>query len=316
MSDNEASNTFVVVNDEAVALGISTEKKEESAPSSDKQPEKTPEKADGKADDKPADDPDGKKPDGEEGKDKETDKDAPDADDASEKRHQRRFEKRINRVTKRAKLAEERADSAEQRASKAERKLAELKAQNSKPKPEDFDRHEDYETALEKWTEGKKKPEEAPKQRKNPEFEEAFAEVTDSFEEGRKRHKDFDDLVLVDDLKITPPMVMAMADSDDPSEIAYYLGQHKDETARIAEMSPVRQAKEIAKIELKLSEEKGKDKPSDKANPAQPPKKVTTAPEPVKPVSGNDASEKKLEDMNFAEFEESRNKARSKSKFW
>jgi len=313
MNTEEMSNAFVVVNDEAETLDISVEKKEESAPSTEKKPESKSEKTDEKAGEKGKPEgkaQEGKKPEGEskdEGK-KEGDKDTPDADDASGKRHQRRFEKRIGRLTKRAGLAEERA-------AKAERELAEIKSQSSKPKPEDFDTHKEFETALEKWTEKKPKPSsEAKKPAANSDFVEALAEVSDSFEDGRKAHEDFDELVLAKDTRITEPMIIAMADADDPSEIAYYLGKHKSETARIAELSPLRQAKEIAKIEAKLAAKKSEateKKPDDKA----PTKKVTQAPAPVKPVSGNDASEKKLEDMDFAEFENSR-KQSTKSKFW
>ena len=326
MNTEEMSNAFVVVNDEAETLNISVEKKEESAPSTEKKPESKSEKTDEKAGEK--DKPEGKaqegkKPEGEskdEGK-KEGDKDTPDADDASGKRHQRRFEKRIGRLTKRAGLAEERASSAEERAAKAERELAEIKSQSSKPKPEDFDTHKEFETALEKWTEKKPKPSsEAKKPAANSDFVEALAEVSDSFEDGRKAHEDFDELVLAKDTRITEPMIIAMADADDPSEIAYYLGKHKSETARIAELSPLRQAKEIAKIELKLTaQDKDKDKTPEKENKTEakaPGKKVSQAPAPLNPLSGNDASEKKLEDMDFAEFEQERKRKSASKSFW
>jgi hypothetical protein len=61
--------------------------------------------------------------------------------------------------------------------------------------------------------------------------------------------------------------------SDVGPDLAYYLGTNPKEADRISRLSPYMQAKEIGKIEAKLSD-----------NP--PVKKTTSAPPPIAPISG------------------------------
>jgi hypothetical protein len=60
-------------------------------------------------------------------------------------------------------------------------------------------------------------------------------------------------------------------------EILYHLGQNPAEAKRIAQLSPLSQAKEIGKLEDKLS-----------SNP--PAKKTSSAPAPISPVNGKGTS--------------------------
>jgi hypothetical protein len=74
-------------------------------------------------------------------------------------------------------------------------------------------------------------------------------------------------------LQLSEFMVGAAAESEVGHEILYHLGKNPAESARIASMSPFAQAKEIGKIEAKLT--------------ATPPKSPSKAPPPVVPVGGN-----------------------------
>jgi len=112
-------------------------------------------------------------------------------------------------------------------------------------------------------------------------------------EKGREKYADFNELVLHEDLKISPVMVEAilLTDNDkvEAEDILYYLGKHPEESARIAKLSPLKAAGEIGKIEAKLS-----------APP--PPKKITQAPEPITPVKTTGATELDPSKMSPKEY--------------
>lgn len=254
------------------------------------------------------------------------------ADDQSDKRRSpRRFEKRISRLTKRAKENSERAERAERELTEAREKLAKYEAQESRPKSDQFDSQEEFEAALEKWSreQAGKKPgsgkKNTAKTAEEEEFEDALADVMDIFEENSSQYDDFKDVVFNDKVTITPPMVVALADTEDPTAIAYHLGKNPEEAARIAKLSPVRQAKEIGKLEAMLAKESkpdddDDDDDDDKKAPAKSDdsqKRQSKAPRPIDPVKGSDASDKDISDMSFNEFEQARAKERSgKKKFW
>ena len=239
------------------------------------------------------------------------------------KRSPSRFQKRIDRKTKQAADAEKRAEKAEKRAEAAEKKLAESgKADNAKaeePEPSDYDNYDDYLKALDDFN-GKEpekkaepKPKEEPKKVDEAKAEEVDDELLDaledaesSFETARERYVDFNEVIGNKDANITRDMVIAMSDADNAGDIAYHLGKNEDEANRIAELSPLAQAKEIGKLEVKLA----------KKPPAE--KKVTNAPNPIEPVGGGDATEKAEKDMTFSELEAHRNKqeVRSGGSFW
>ena len=95
-----------------------------------------------------------------------------------------------------------------------------------------------------------------------------------------------------------------MSDADNSGDIAYFLGKNTDEASRISKLSTIAQAKEIGKLEVKLTK---------KPLPAS---KTTEAPKPIEPVGGSDATEKKPEDMSFKEYEADQNAKTRRGGFW
>ena len=96
-------------------------------------------------------------------------------------------------------------------------------------------------------------------------------------------HPGFKDRLHADDLKISREMAAFIADPD--SEVGFhvgdYLSQNKEEAAKIADMSPTQQMREMTKLEAKIGKEIAK------ANAEK--KKASTAPEPpANPVDGTD----------------------------
>jgi hypothetical protein len=92
-------------------------------------------------------------------------------------------------------------------------------------------------------------------------------------EDARGRYEDFEQVAYNPNLPITTVMAETIQASDVGPDLAYYLGTNPKEADRISRLSPYMQAKEIGKIEAKLSD-----------NP--PVKKTTSAPPPIAPISG------------------------------
>jgi hypothetical protein len=94
----------------------------------------------------------------------------------------------------------------------------------------------------------------------------------DREEAAMDKYDDFDQVVKNPNLPISDAMAEAIKSSDVGPDVAYYLGTNIKEAARISKLSPLMQAKEIGKIEAKLSD-----------NP--PVRKTTSAPAPISPVT-------------------------------
>lgn len=89
-------------------------------------------------------------------------------------------------------------------------------------------------------------------------------------EQARERYVDFAQVVENPLLTITPPMAEFIYDSDVGPDVAYYLGKNPAKAEQIAQLSPVRAARELSRIEAEIA-----SKP--KATPSK-------APEPITPV--------------------------------
>lgn len=70
--------------------------------------------------------------------------------------------------------------------------------------------------------------------------------------EARRKYPDFDVVTSRQDVPLTPAMMQAIVESDAGGELVYYFGQHPEEGARIAKLSPVSSVREIGKIEGRL----------------------------------------------------------------
>lgn len=235
---------------------------------------------------------------------------ASESTDANEERGSNRFQKRIDRLTKRAAEAERLANEERQKREELERKLTGDKPESGdEPDPAQFDNYSEYLDALAKFNdnEGKQdKPKDPPKSEQqegtDPEFTEALEEVQASFADSASKYADFNEVVTAPDVPITPEMVKALAETDDPAALAYYLGKNKEEAARIAGLKPLAIAREFGRIEAKLTK--------------QPRKSATQAPDPITPVSGSDGSEPDLKDLSFSEYEAAMNKRTQRKGFW
>lgn len=106
------------------------------------------------------------------------------------------------------------------------------------------------------------------------------AAVAESFqakaEAASEKYADFDIVVSNPSLRINAEMAEFIADSDVGAEVAYHLGKNPTLAARIADMTPIKAARELTRIESELA-----SKP--KATPSR-------APEPITPVGSRGRS--------------------------
>ncbi len=117
----------------------------------------------------------------------------------------------------------------------------------------------------------------------------------------KKVHADFEDVAYSEAVAVTDVMQRAIVESDEGPAVAYWLGSNPNESARIAKLSPARQAAEIGKIEAKLQATA-----STAAAPVQPVTKLSKAPPPPAPLSGQSkVTAPSLNDANldYATFE-------------
>lgn len=119
---------------------------------------------------------------------------------------------------------------------------------------------------------------------------ERFTEKSNSLvAEGAKKHTDYMDALKDLSAEVgsfverngapSPFMDVVLEVSDKPAELLYHLGKNPDIAADLADLSPIKLAKRLARIESELT---------DKATP-----KTSNAPKPLEPVKGK-ASDSEL----------------------
>ena len=121
-------------------------------------------------------------------------------------------------------------------------------------------------------------------------LEDRAREFVDQRTEARARYADYDQ---VSERAFIPrefaPMIL---ECDSPHDVVYYLGKNPDEGRRLSAMNPVAAARELGKIEARLS--------------APRPKTTTSAPDPISPVRGTASGTKNPERMSPAEWRAAR----------
>lgn len=163
--------------------------------------------------------------------------------------------------------------------------------------PANFETYEDYvQASIKKGIEeGIKGIQEGQKAEKKAE---TIQTIQKQYGEARKVHEDFNEIALNPALPINQN-IMDAAMGDNFAEILYELGKNPEKAAEIAVMSPLQAAREIGKIEARIT------------NPAIKPKpKETNAPPPVPTVGGPSADnvpdDKKSKEQLHAKWEKTR----------
>lgn len=209
------------------------------------------------------------------------------ADPAAEKadeapKPKKTFQERMDERTRQLRETERERDAARQEAQELARKLAEKG-------------HEVDESEIEELIEERVTAREQERQAKQA--KEAFDK---RMSDAAEKHDDFYEVVIEGAEQnlwpCTTDMNAAIMESDIAGEIAYHLATNPDEARRIAALTPHSQAREIGKLEAKLSAA-----PAPQQKPA---KTLTNAPEPAPTVRGVNGQFKVASDTSdFAAFE-------------
>ena len=230
-------------------------------------------------------------------------------------------QKRINKITREKYEAQRETERIKERLLKLEAKYkaVELEKQkaaltNARPKQEDFDSDEEFYESMGRWAAKMEIHDD-----RSSKVDEVLVEEepvdprTKIIETGKETYPDFEELVLREDLKITPLMIEAASDSEYASDIFYHLGQNPEYAATISAMkSPAQVAREIGRIENKFIgeeiEEVVTSDPSmdseflEKSKSKPKKKKVSPAPAPVKPLGGGGVTATNLENAGIDDY--------------
>jgi len=190
--------------------------------------------------------------------------DAEDKDEGEESRKSG-IQRRIDQLT-REKYEERR------RAELAERELARLKEEAAKQQPQagqpprvdDFDTYEDFLRAQVQYELEQREAlrnQEASLSQQAQQRADVQVRVEKTFEQGRGRYEDFDEVVTNPNVPVTDAMVEAIATSDVGADVAYFLGKNPAEAARLAALPPLELGRAIALIEMQVSRQPEKKLP-------------------------------------------------------
>lgn len=203
---------------------------------------------------------------------------------------------------------------AEERAAEARRATEELerirKAGEGKkpPQPGDFENYDDYIAAravfaarrandddrAEGVSAQKTAAERAMEEARARAAEEARRNFAESAAEARGRYADFDAVVFDSGVTIAPHIAEMIAFSDSPADLAYAVAKDRALAGKLSAMQPVEAAREIGRIEARLSFPQ--------------PRTQTKAPEPINPVRGKGGAARDPLKMSPAEYDEWRRK--------
>lgn len=167
-------------------------------------------------------------------------------------------------------------------------------AEITRPKPEDFTTTDAYIEALADWKYSER--EKARNEQVTKERNTSLAARSEALYTEAGKVAGFDREAF-DALPFTQTIASAVMESDVAPKLMAYMSSNPDEVARIAHLSPARQAAEIGRLEAKLTAEPPAPKPS-------------AAPAPIKPVTATAGGEKNPSEMTDAEFAAWRDKFR------
>lgn len=237
-------------------------------------------------------------------------------EDESEKEKPRKkggFQRRIDKLN--ARYAEERQqrEALEQRLAQLEgagdskSKKVETKVEaGGKPSPDDYESHADYVDALTDWKidqREKAKVEHEQKSKLQTEQQKLIQDHSARVESFKKKTADFDDVLSeVDEIPVSPAVQELILTSDNGPALMYELAKNPEEFERINKLSPLAAARELGRLESKLSAQASEEKKPE-------PKKLTKAPKPIDPVgTGKGSVAKSIDDPNlsFSEYERMR----------
>jgi hypothetical protein len=184
-----------------------------------------------------------------------------------------------------------------------------------KPSPDSFETYAEYTEALTDWK-IEQRDKAAKEQAAKSKFEAEQADVLKAHSARVKafteKTPDFLDVLEdVSHIPVSPTVERELLSSENGPELIYALAQDPAEFERINKLGPIAAARELGRLEVKLSSKATDPKPE--------PKKLTNAPKPLAPVgAGKGAVAKTIDDPNLSqrEYETIRRKQLAARKAW
>jgi hypothetical protein len=176
------------------------------------------------------------------------------------------------------------------------REQAEAKNRDVEPRRDEFRDDEAYlQAQIEHLAEKKAAQKVAERERaqQHERTQEAFLERAEAV---KSRYADFDAVVGNPALPINDGMAEFISDSDAGPDLAYFLGKHPTKAAEIAQMSPIKAARELTRIEAEMA--------------AKPKPRSSNAPAPIVPIGGASGGSKSPAEMSDSEYAKWRRTAR------
>jgi len=168
------------------------------------------------------------------------------------------------------------------------------------PQQSKFDDYQKFLDAKLDWTVKKAKAEwDADQRRKETDAEnqKRMIVIQEKIGEGFKKYEDFGEVALDPTVPITPTIMEVLAETENPSDVAYYLGKNRSEAIQISRMTPIQAAKAIARIEMTIKQA------GEQPLPPGAKKIIPNAPPPIKPIGSGPSVERDLEKMPQKDFE-------------
>lgn len=148
-----------------------------------------------------------------------------------------------------------------------------------RPKRDQFASDEDWVEAVADWKLDKR--DQAANQQRFQQQAKSLTDKTESFYAEAAKTEGFDREEF-DSLPLTPHIAQALIESDAPAKLMVYMAAHPEEVEKIAALNPVRQIKELDRLEAKIASAP----------------KTSNAPPPIKPIgtrgSANNSDPTKL----------------------
>lgn len=199
------------------------------------------------------------------------------------------FQRRIKKLTSKLSEAQAQAEYWREQALRGQKSdkdamsVTETPELKQKPKPDDYETHEDYIEALADWKLEHKLAERDAEARKN-QIKSEHDKILDAHlrrvEDFKKSHEDFDEVIEdVADMRLSLTVQEVILKSENGPELMYELAKDPDELERINKLPAIQAARELGKLEAKIVAQS--KSPEEKKQ-----QKITKAPPPPKPVSG------------------------------
>lgn len=237
-------------------------------------------------------------------------KEEPEAKDVEKDKPQKKsgFQRRVNKLTAKVASKEQELEYWKQQA--LQRAPAEPKSEkrveaapaiaDGKPDPNKFETHAEFVEALTDWKYDQRKKADQQLEQKSKlqsDFDVVAKSHAERVESFKKATPDFDEMLEnLDTVPNNPVVGQMIIESENGPALLYALAKDPVEAKRIASLSPLAVARELGKIEARLSKA-----PESKS----PTTKLTQAPKPLAPVGagGKGSARKSITDPNLTQAE-------------